>query len=82
MEQFGRIPNPHDVMGIVKNVYVGYSTNPGIRHMGSSGGLVTELLLFLLRKGFIEQALVCGMNEKKPLEPKIYLARKVILSGQ
>jgi len=85
MEQFGRIPNPHDVMGIVKNVYVGYSTNPDIRHMGSSGGLVTELLLFLLRKGFIEQALVCGMNEKKPLEPKIYLARTeedIIASAQ
>jgi coenzyme F420 hydrogenase subunit beta len=75
MECFGRITEPHDIAGVLKNVYVGYSTNPAIRCMGSSGGLVTELLLFLLKQGFIEQALVCGMNEKYPLIPKAYLAK-------
>ncbi len=75
MKQFGRIPAPQNVTGIVKNIYVGYSTNPDIRHMGSSGGVVTELLLFLLEKGSIDQALVCGMNKKNPLETESYIAR-------
>lgn len=85
MEQFGRIPHPHDVTGVVEDVYVGYSTNPHIRQLGSSGGLVTELLLFMLRNGLIDQALVCGMDEKKPLVPRPYLARteaEIIASAQ
>jgi len=75
MECFGRITEPHDIAGVLKNVYVGYSTDQAIRCMGSSGGVVTELLLFLLKQGFIEQALVCGVNEKYPLIPKSYLAK-------
>jgi len=74
-ECFGRIPAPHDIAGVLKNVYVGYSTRPAIRHLGSSGGLVTELLLFLLEQGVIEQALVCGVNEKNPFTPKACLAK-------
>jgi len=75
MECFGRITEPHDIAGVLKNVYVGYSANPAIRCMASSGGVVTELLLFLLKQGVINQALVCGVNEKNPLIPKPYLAK-------
>ncbi len=74
-ELFGTIPEPLDVTGIVTDVYAGYSTNPTIRQMGSSGGLVTGLLLYLLRTGVIEQALVCGRNPENPLNPEPFLAR-------
>ncbi|MDM8541035.1 Coenzyme F420 hydrogenase/dehydrogenase, beta subunit C-terminal domain [Desulfococcaceae bacterium HSG9] len=75
MECFGRITAPHDIAGVLKNVYVGYSANPEIRYMASSGGVVTELLLFLLKEGFIDQALVCGVDAKNPLRPNSYLAK-------
>lgn len=75
LECFRQLPKPTDVVGVVQNAYVGYSTNEKIRYMGSSGGVVTELLLFLLRERIIDQALVCGVNDHNPLIPKPYLAK-------
>jgi coenzyme F420 hydrogenase subunit beta len=74
-ELFGLIPSPLDAGGVIRNVFVGYSLDSNIRSLGSSGGVVTELLLYLLRRGVIDQALVCGMNKHRPLEPNPILAR-------
>ncbi|MEJ5364724.1 MAG: Coenzyme F420 hydrogenase/dehydrogenase, beta subunit C-terminal domain [Desulfosoma sp.] len=72
---FGKVPEPRDINGVIDTVYVGYSLNRQVRLQGSSGGVVTELLCHLLREGFIDQALVCGMNPEKPWEPDPVLAR-------
>ena len=44
---FNQIPKDwHN--GITKNIYVGFSNNNNIRKNSSSGGIITELLIYLL----------------------------------
>ena len=55
-----------DHLRIGKNIagYVGYATEPVIRNMSQSGGVVTALLCYLLERGDIEGAIVNNLNEK------------------
>ena len=55
--------------------YLGHSTNHNIRYNSSSGGLVTQLLIFALEEGIIDGALVTRMNKDYPLEPEPFIAR-------
>jgi coenzyme F420 hydrogenase subunit beta len=73
-ELFKQIPKPLDAVGVVRKAYVGYSLNPEIRSQGSSGGVVTGLLLYMLRKRLIDQALVCGKHKDRPLQPNPIIA--------
>lgn len=73
-ELFKQVPETRDAVGVVRKVYVGYSLNPEIRSQGSSGGVVTGLLLYMLREGLIDQALVCGIHKDRPLQPDPMIA--------
>ncbi len=55
--------------------YIGHTNNHDIRYNASSGGLVTQFLLYLLAKHIITGALITGMNENNPLEPKPFIAK-------
>lgn len=55
--------------------YVGHSTDREVRYNSSSGGLVTQLLIFALERGIINGALVARMRKDKPLEPEPFIAR-------
>lgn len=57
-EMFGLRPHPESITGIVRKSMVAYSTNHNIRKNGSSGGLVTQLLIFMLNQKLIDGALV------------------------
>src|SRR4030043_382689 len=46
-----------------------------IRRGSSSGGIVTQLLVYALEKGIIDGALVVRMKKDKPLEPEPFIAR-------
>jgi coenzyme F420 hydrogenase subunit beta len=61
--------------GSYRKAYVGYSTNPEIHSEGSSGGIVTQLLVSLLDMGFIDGALVVGNSKIDPLSPLPKIAR-------
>ncbi len=65
-EIYGKRPHPESITGIVKNSLVGYSVNKTIREIGASGGIVTQLLAYMLEKDKIDGALVLGseVNEK------------------
>lgn len=52
---------------------MGYSTDTYIRWISSSGGMVTSILLFLLKKGFIDGALVTKMDGLAPIS---FIAKK------
>lgn len=71
---FGRTPHVLDAVGVVQNLCCGHAVDPAIRYAGASGGVVTALLLDMLDGGEIDQALVCGMSESRPWEPKPILA--------
>lgn len=62
-------------IGNYQNCYIAHAINTGIRYNSSSGGLITQLLIFALEKGIINGALVTRMNKSKPIEPEPFIAR-------
>lgn len=74
MEIFGKTPEDHFI-GNYDNCYVGYSLDEKIRFNASSGGLVTQFLIFILENNIIDGALVTRMSEKDPLNPETFIAR-------
>lgn len=70
---FGKVSD--DVLlGNYINCYVGFSSDKEIRWNASSGGVLTALLIFALREGFIDGAIVTRMSNHNPLEPETALA--------
>lgn len=69
--------------GTILERYVGYSTDEKIRFHSSSGGLITQLLLFALEEKIIDGAIVVAANPKNPLKPlpKIARTKEEILSA-
>lgn len=65
-----------DYLSPVRGLYVGHSTIKEIRERGSSGGVVTQLLVSLLESGTIDGAIVAtsNMDAGKPWEAKGILA--------
>ena len=71
---FGK--QPKDVLlGNFLNSYVGHSNDAVVRSVSSSGGAVTQLLVFALEKGIIDGALVSRMKKSNPLEPEPFIAK-------
>ncbi|MFH1309173.1 MAG: Coenzyme F420 hydrogenase/dehydrogenase, beta subunit C-terminal domain [Candidatus Omnitrophota bacterium] len=71
---FGK--EPEDILlGNYSSCYSGCSTNYEMRYNSSSGGLVTQLLIFALEEGIIDGALVTRMKKDKPLEPEPFIAK-------
>ena len=67
---------PEDILiGNYLNCYIGHSTDYDIQYNSSSGGLVTQLLIFALEEGIINGAIVTKMKKDKPLEPEPFIAR-------
>jgi len=71
---FGAIPS-HPLLGNVRNCCVAYAINQEIRYNSSSGGIITEILIYALEEGLIDGALVTRMNCNKPLEPEPFIAK-------
>ncbi|MBU6997460.1 MAG: Coenzyme F420 hydrogenase/dehydrogenase, beta subunit C-terminal domain [Theionarchaea archaeon] len=53
-------------VGWINHAYTGYSFSDAVRKRGTSGGVVTSLLICLLEKGMIDGALVVGFDPEKP----------------
>jgi coenzyme F420 hydrogenase subunit beta len=63
------------VLGIYSNCYGGYACDNEIRYSSASGGIVSALLLFALEEKMVDGVLVTKMDERKPLEPKPFIAK-------
>lgn len=61
--------------GPVIQAWIGYSNEEAIRSRGTSGGLITGLLVYLLESGKIDGALLVGPNNQHPLQHDIMIAR-------
>ena len=64
-----------NLLGNYVRCYIGYSNDERIRWHGSSGGLVTSILIFALEQGFIDGAVVTRMSRTNPLVPETFIAR-------
>ena len=63
---FGEINDYFNVLGIHKEVLIGKSSNENIRKASSAGGIITQILITLLRQGYIRKALVAGVSLSEP----------------
>ena len=62
-QMFGEFPDPKDMHGHFESAYLGYATDEGVRRRSTSGGLVTGLLLSLLKRKIIDGAVVIGSHK-------------------
>jgi len=74
LEVFGKEP-VDSLIGNYFSIYHGHSTDCSIRNNSSSGGLITQILIFALEEGIINGALVTRMKKDNPLEPEPFIAR-------
>lgn len=72
------------ILGELSVAFIGCSCNDGVRVSAASGGMVSEVLIYLLDQGLIDGAIVTRMNSQHPLESETFIARsrEEILSAQ
>ncbi|MHC4131893.1 MAG: polysaccharide pyruvyl transferase family protein [Planctomycetota bacterium] len=63
------------LMGNFVDCYTGYSTDSTIRWNATSGGIITSLLIFLLRNQLIDGALLTRISRDDPLKAEPFIAR-------
>ena len=70
-------------LGNYISLHIAYSKDEEVRNRGTSGGVVSAVLINALNKKIIDAAVVIGMNDKEPWKPEVKIAksRKEILSA-
>ncbi|MBI4661357.1 MAG: Coenzyme F420 hydrogenase/dehydrogenase, beta subunit C-terminal domain [Verrucomicrobia bacterium] len=71
---FGKGAHRDPYLGHAKLLAIGHCTDEDVRNRGSSGGILTALLLWLLETGEIQGAVVTGMDRVEPWRPKTFIA--------
>jgi len=66
--------NYNKYCGYYVGTYIAHSNNEDIRYHSSSGGVVTQFLLYLIRNRIIDGALVVRYRSDNPLEPEPFIA--------
>lgn len=81
-EIFKKLPG-NMLIGNYSGCYIGCSKNEKIRYNAASGGIITTLLLFLLKNGLIDGALLTRPKKDDPIAAEPFIARneKEILSA-
>lgn len=57
------------------NCFTGHSNDYDIRYHSASGGMITQLLIFLLEKKYIDGAVITSFDNSNELMVKSYIAR-------
>jgi coenzyme F420 hydrogenase subunit beta len=71
---FGRERKPEEEFGIYRRIAIAQATDNDILGVRQDGGAATALLLFALKTGRIDGAIVAGMDKEKPFYPAPMLA--------
>lgn len=79
---FGALPE-NWLTGHVRSAYLGFSQDGEVRRRAASGGVITQTLLHLLRRGLIQGAVVVRQGRPKPwlAEPIIARTEAEIIAG-
>lgn len=79
---FGHLPG-NWLLGNCQRIYVGYATAPAIRRGGASGGVITQILIYLLEQGLIDGAVVVQQGKPQPWEaqPVIATSKEQIMAA-
>lgn len=62
-------------LGRYIDCFTGFSTDDNIRFHCASGGMVSQLLIFMLENKIIDGAIVTRMQKDNPTEPEVIIAR-------
>lgn len=73
--QFGTTGSLTDNYGSFSSAHLSYANDESLRKKGTSGGIITALLVHLLEKGEIDGALVIVADDKIPWHGKPIIAR-------
>ncbi len=71
---FGKIPD-NKLLGNYINCFIGYSQDTSLRWKATSGGIATSLLLFALKEGLIDGAVLTRISKDDPLRAEAFIAR-------
>jgi len=63
------------LLGTVRAAFIGHSADEGIRFRAASGGIVTTLILDMMRRRDISGAVLSGMSPEEPLKSVSFVAR-------
>lgn len=64
----------HKIWGEYKNAYFCYSNDTQTRYLGSSGGTITSVLIYLLENNIVDVVIQIGKDVNNPIENKYYLS--------
>lgn len=65
----------NNIWGHFEAVYLGASLNSHISEVGSSGGIITQVLLYLLESKAVDGIIHIGANNNNPLENITYVSK-------
>ncbi|WP_342757069.1 Coenzyme F420 hydrogenase/dehydrogenase, beta subunit C-terminal domain [Kineothrix sedimenti] len=71
------IKNSDNTLGVYKYIYSGYSKNENIRKKGASGGIITEILLFLLSTQVVDGVIVTMQDAENIMKVQATIVDKV-----
>ena len=73
-EIYGETTPFHVYTGPFQNISIAHATNPVIRLQGASGGIISAMLVYLLKQNIIQGAVVLGMSKTKPWLTQPFIA--------
>ncbi|MBU1369975.1 MAG: Coenzyme F420 hydrogenase/dehydrogenase, beta subunit C-terminal domain [Bacteroidetes bacterium] len=74
-KQFFREPAYfHEFIGPYERIGIGYAADSQVRREGASGGIISAILIWLLKQNKIDGAVVLGMSTKEPWLTQAFIA--------
>jgi coenzyme F420 hydrogenase subunit beta len=64
----------HTFIGPYERIGIGYAADPLVRSEGASGGIISAILIWLLKQQKIDGAVVLGMSETEPWLTQAFIA--------
>jgi coenzyme F420 hydrogenase subunit beta len=71
---YGRLPEDWRI-GILEKMWTGFAADPEIRRTGASGGVTSQILIYLLEQGLIDGAILARQGIPSPEEASWFIAR-------
>ncbi len=67
--------NENEIWGRYESVYLGYSNDEMVRRKASSGGVLTEVAVFLLESGLVDEIIHIGVDPQNQTKTKIFYSK-------
>ncbi len=81
-KHYGHYPNQW-LLGEIQSVWTGHASDPAIRRIGASGGVLTQVLVYLLETGKVDAVILAQQGRPTPEKARAVIAQtpEAILAG-